>query len=1120
MPAKDTKQRTGGQASVIKCIDTHNAQIVAVKIIEGLFRDEIASKIFERETGALKRLTHRNIVGYRTSGYDEDGRMYIVLDWIEDSLETVLQDRGSIPWDEMLAKIVRPLADGLSYMHLNKEEHRDIKPANILINADGVPLFADFGVGKSRANNEDESEMTIHGFRSGIWTPPERSAVPYVRDVYSLAVVFIRAVCTDDIQDAYQLASAVESMLIPVSLKELLLRCIDADPDVRPANGSVFAAELESMIRSDQQRHSSSLTVNLHLTRAATTKIGGPFSTPEQTKSIVQTDVSGDTFVSYGWDRDQERFDRETLILLGESTRYVLKADGPAGALMVVDATNPEYEALEHTRDRSLRLPASVNWSLTQARSNPGFEILQHRLDAYYDADSMDPSADTGADSSTMTSTWRNLLNAREDLERGDRKPLTYVTSEPTRYGTRFELNGPPEEDLVGSEWQVRRSDVGRGGRARGEIVDQSDTAIVLRWSGKAPVSLSKAGVLEPHLGSSQVGLQRQSDAVSALETGTGAAQWLKGLLEDPTTALPPVASEEPEWVTNLDDDKRAAVRGALGAPECVILKGPPGTGKTRFIAEFVIQLLAREPDARVLIVSQTHVAVDNALSRLDDAGLSGLVRLGKEDDARIGMSSQHLVLHRQLSVWASLVRQRAEDHLSALSGQAGLSVKNLKAMSLLHTLRSSMKNSEYVRSRLPSASSDQSTMTSELGLRNDAVTLQDKLDSAGENERALLNSALALLDGEVPLGDDPALDDVEAAIELLSDRSDAAPHLLRMLKLQSEWLERVESDSSLAAEYLKTTSVIAGTCIGFLGNPLVRNLEIGVCIVDEASKATSTEALVPVVRAKRFVLVGDLNQLPPSDEELLQNQDLLDQYSLTQEDVKESLFQRLVERLPEANQFALLQQHRMIKPIGDLVSTCFYSGELRSPNVMGLPGYESLGKPVLWLDTSTQGAQRLESSEAGSKGRFINRAEAELVAHRLGTIDAGIATGIVQLPPNAEVLDVLVLASYSSQIEQLRRRLARERFSNLKITIETVDAVQGKEADIALFSTTRSNTHGGMGFMGPDYWRRINVAVSRARFGLTIVGDASFWSSGGLGSVLQYMRSNVDTCEIRSNNG
>ena len=75
----------------------------------------------------------------------------------------------------------------------------------------------------------------------------------------------------------------------------------------------------------------------------------------------------------------------------------------------------------------------------------------------------------------------------------------------------------------------------------------------------------------------------------------------------------------------------------------------------------------------------------------------------------------------------------------------------------------------------------------------------------------------------------------------------------------------------------------------------------------------------------------------------------------------------------------------------------------------------------------------------------------------------------------------------------------------HLSVTVMSVDAVQGRESDVAFFSVTRSNPRAELGFIGPDYWRRINVALSRARFGLTIVGDAGFiqGTTGALKKVL-----------------
>ena len=175
-----------------------------------------------------------------------------------------------------------------------------------------------------------------------------------------------------------------------------------------------------------------------------------------------------------------------------------------------------------------------------------------------------------------------------------------------------------------------------------------------------------------------------------------------------------------------------------------------------------------------------------------------------------------------------------------------------------------------------------------------------------------------------------------------------------------------------------------------------------------------------------------------------------------------------------------------MVRPIGDLVSHCFYGGELQSVREADSSSLApTLPKPVTWFDTGELSHRR----EVRDHGSYKNVAEVE-----------HICTVLKHLNFLARVrgtrYDVAVLSGYASQKLEIGRALNREHQELESLTLEcnTVDAFQGRETDIAIYSVTRSNGRGDLGFLRER--RRLNVALSRARIGLGIVGDAGFLRS------------------------
>ena len=485
-----------------------------------------------------------------------------------------------------------------------------------------------------------------------------------------------------------------------------------------------------------------------------------------------------------------------------------------------------------------------------------------------------------------------------------------------------------------------------------------------------------------------QVALRRQEDALVSVRTGRTVNPRLHRILRDPGTVQVGPAADVMEWFRDsLDESQRDVVRHALGSQDLLLVQGAPGTGKTTVIVEIVQQTIKRKPDARILVVSQTHAAVDSALERLAAAGVPGLVRLGRPDDPRVAATVGHLLVDQRIKKWAQEIRTRA---------------------------------------------------------------------AAFPRE-----------------------------------------------ELRGEWLQRIDTDPMLVTAFLRTCTVVVGTALDFLGDPATRDLDFDLCVVDEASEATATEMLAPLARSRRWVLVGDPNQLPPMDENLLRHKSILKEYGLSQELVETTLFKYLADRTQSPVRHLLTEQWRMVPAIGNLISTCFYQGGFLSPSRAELAGYDKFQRPVLWIDTLGLGEQRRESRHGHDNTSIANPAEAAQVIEHL---------------PRGEKLSVLLIAPYGNQVEELRRRVAGLQLGHLTVDVLSVDAVQGRECDIAIFSVTRSNDRRDVGFIGESYWRRITVALSRARFGLIIVGDAGFCRgrAGPLRDVLRYIDKHPEECEIR----
>lgn len=263
----------GGMAVVYKALDTRLERYVAIKIVRmDVYGPTIRERInqrFERESKALSKLEHPNIIAIVDYGYWEESP-YLVMPFVPGG---TLKDQLGKPmyWREAI-NLIMPIVDALDYAHSKGLIHRDVKPSNILISETGLPLLTDFGIAKVLDIEEGQPTLTATGV--GMGTPeymaPEQGLGKPVdgrADVYSLAVVLYEmitgnkpfsadtplAVLMMQVNDPIP-STRKYNVRIPESLERILYKALAKDPDNRYQNMAEFGKALQSILAEYGQR--------------------------------------------------------------------------------------------------------------------------------------------------------------------------------------------------------------------------------------------------------------------------------------------------------------------------------------------------------------------------------------------------------------------------------------------------------------------------------------------------------------------------------------------------------------------------------------------------------------------------------------------------------------------------------------------------------------------------------------------------------------------------------------------------------------------------------------------------------------------------------------------------
>ena len=284
-------------------------------------------------------------------------------------------------------------------------------------------------------------------------------------------------------------------------------------------------------------------------------------------------------------------------------------------------------------------------------------------------------------------------------------------------------------------------------------------------------------------------------------------------------------------------------------------------------------------------------------------------------------------------------------------------------------------------------------------------------------------------------------------------------------------WAHQLEK--RLIDQIISSAQVICATLVG-ASDRVLENIKFPMCIIDEAAQALMPSCWIPISRSAKVALVGDPQQLPPT---------------IKSDQARKHRFERtLLEYALQNNHTASLLniQYRMHEQIMQFSNERFYKGALQADaSVKDVRLKIAANQPLQFIDTAGCGFE--EQVNPSSKSRFNPDEYLIIREHMLQLIEACKKEG--------DQADIAIISPYKEQVSYIEDQLKDdEQLRDHQIKVSTIDGYQGQEKDVVYISLVRCNEKGDIGFL-KDY-RRMNVAMTRAKRMLVLVGDSGTISS------------------------
>lgn len=357
-------------------------------------------------------------------------------------------------------------------------------------------------------------------------------------------------------------------------------------------------------------------------------------------------------------------------------------------------------------------------------------------------------------------------------------------------------------------------------------------------------------------------------------------------------------------------------------------------------------------------------------------------------------------------------------------------------------------------------------------------------------------------LDTDVASGQDEVLH--TPLIEYQSKLRDIVSRLKKINRTLEDWEISINSKRNeiITDLLIRNSNVVGATCIGINTRPQFKKLDFDVSIIDESGQIQIHNAIVPMSRAPKTLMLGDHLQIPPiANDEMVR---LCKQDGIKTDLLEMSFFEFLFRKLEgkdknTPNITRLDEQFRMPSNISDVISDWFYEGNYHAHYDMSTwePMIKGTKSPLILISTSKvdkRFEQDAKNSQDKSPG-YCNPLEAEIIANIIAKVFEG--------KKEIDNEQVGVISAYGKQVRLIRQKIKDKRigFTNEQIysIAASLDSFQGQERPLIIYSSTRSTRYklpkqARVGFM--KELRRLNVAFTRCQKQLVIIGDFDYLTS------------------------